>query len=113
MKTKGRNRPRLLLQGINYRPDVIGISKYNSETAEWFVGRGWDVLAVTAPPYYPAWARQAGYSYLQYKREYLDGVQIIRCPIYVPRKPSGLRRLLHLASYAATSFPSVLAASVS
>jgi len=113
MQTEDGKRPRLLLQGINYKPDLIGISKYNSETAEWFVQHGWDVLAVTAPPYYPSWARQPGYSFLRYQRERLDGVNVVRCPMYVPLAPSGSRRLAHLGSYAATSFPCVLAAAVS
>ena len=34
-----------------------------------------------------------------------DGVMVFRCPLWVPAKPSGLKRVLHLASFALSSFP--------
>src|SRR5439155_770941 len=33
---------------------------------------------------------------------------IIRCPLWVPKTQSGVRRLLHLASFAASSSPALL-----
>jgi colanic acid biosynthesis glycosyl transferase WcaI len=33
---------------------------------------------------------------------------VYRCPLWVPEKPSGLKRLLHLASFALSSFPVML-----
>ena len=32
-------------------------------------------------------------------------MEIVRCPIFVPRRPTGVRRILHLLTFAATSFP--------
>ena len=37
-----------------------------------------------------------------------NGVSVWRCPIWVPSKPSGIKRLLHLASFAFTSLPIML-----
>jgi len=37
-----------------------------------------------------------------------NGVTIYRCPVWVPARPSGLKRLLHLASFALSSFPVML-----
>ena len=33
---------------------------------------------------------------------------VYRCPLWVPAKPSGLKRVLHLASFALSSFPIML-----
>lgn len=64
---------------------------------------------VAAPPYYPAWAVGAGYSAWAWRREVWQGVNVWRCPVWVPVRPGGAKRLLHLASFALTSLPVVLA----
>lgn len=63
---------------------------------------------VTAPPYYPDWAVGAGYSARTWKRERWQGVDVWRCPLWVPTRPGGVKRLLHLASFALGSFPVML-----
>lgn len=100
--------PRLLIQGLNYAPDRIGIPKYTTEMAEWLVGRGWQVGVVTAAPYYPDWRIPPGYSGLRYARENRNGVGLVRCPFYVPARPTGTRRLLHLGSFALSAGPALL-----
>lgn len=99
---------RLLLYSINYAPEVTGIGKYNGEMCEWLAGRGHDIRVVTAPPYYPAWRVAEGYSVRSYRRERMAGVDVWRCPVWVPARPSGIKRLLHLASFAASSIPATL-----
>jgi len=42
-------------------------------------------------------------------REERAGVRVVRCPLYVPAKPGGYRRLLHLASFGAASLPALAA----
>ncbi|MDO8261645.1 MAG: glycosyltransferase WbuB [Gallionella sp.] len=37
-----------------------------------------------------------------------DGMVVYRCPLWVPLRPSGLKRVLHLASFALSSFPIML-----
>ncbi len=63
---------------------------------------------VTAPPYYQAWAVSPGFANA-YRTEQWQGVQVLRCPLWVPRQPGGAKRLLHLASYAVSSLPVMLA----
>lgn len=70
--------------------------------------RGHDVRVVAAPPYYPAWRVQKGYSARSYSREYLEGADVWRCPVWVPARPTGLKRIFHQASFAASSFPVML-----
>ena len=99
---------KVLIYGINFAPELTGIGKYSAEMAEWLRAQGHDVRVVTAPPYYPDWAVQAGYSASRYKQEAWRGVTVFRVPLWVPRKPSGLKRMLHLASFALSSIPVLL-----
>jgi colanic acid biosynthesis glycosyl transferase WcaI len=99
---------RLLLVAINYWPELTGIGKYTGEMAEWLVQQGVEVRVITAPPYYPAWSVDAGYSSWRYRREQMAGVDIVRCPLWVPARPTGLKRIIHLASFALTAFPVML-----
>ncbi len=96
---------KLLLYGLNYAPEPVGIGKYSGELAEWLAGRGHEVRVITAPPYFPQWRAVAN----RYRREQRRGVAIWRCPLWVPRLPSGLSRLIHLASFALSSLPVLLA----
>jgi len=96
-------RIRILVCGINYAPDLLGIAKYTAELCEALAVRGHEVRVTTAPPYYPSWQVQQPYKAWRYQRETRRGVKLHRVPIYVPNKPSGLRRVLHHASFAMTS----------
>ena len=96
---------RLLIYGINYKPELTGIGKYSGEMAEWLAARGYEVRVVTALPYYPQWQVLDGYNQYRYQRGSLDDVEVWRCPLWVPNRPSGLKRILHLASFAIFSFP--------
>jgi colanic acid biosynthesis glycosyl transferase WcaI len=105
---------RILLHGINFSPELTGIGKYTGDMAEWLAARGHAVRVVTAPPYYPAWRVGAGYRAWAWRRERRDfegggSLDVWRCPLWVPRRPGGLARLLHLASFALASLPVMLA----
>lgn len=94
---------RVLLTGLNYSPDLIGTGKYTGELGRWLSEAGHEVRVVTAPPYYPEWRIAEGYSRWRYSRKIDAGVVVWRCPMWVPKRPTGARRLLHLASFAATN----------
>lgn len=94
---------KLLVYGINYRPELTGIGKYSGEMVKWFVDNGLDVRVITAPPYYPAWKVASDYSGWKYTKEKHPEI-VYRCPLYVPNKPSTIKRLLHLSSFAFSSF---------
>jgi colanic acid biosynthesis glycosyl transferase WcaI len=124
---------RILIHGINYSPELTGIGKYTGEMAEWLAVRGHEVRVITAPPYYPEWKIGAGYRN-GWRREvgkvgspclcadrndkitdrhgalasHKESLKVYRCPLWVPAKPSGLKRLIHLASFALSSFPVML-----
>lgn len=94
---------KILVYGINYSPELTGIGKYTGEMVEWMVQQGHEVRVITAPPYYPEWQVGAKYSSWRYRRENGDAT-VWRCPLYVPKQPSTLKRLIHLGSFAFSSF---------
>lgn len=96
---------KILIHGINYSPEMTGIGKYTGEMAEWLAAAGHEVRVVTAPPYYPQWKIGAGYAAGQYQQQEIAGVRVWRAPLWVPAKPSGAKRLLHLMSFALSSLP--------
>ncbi|MGB4584768.1 MAG: glycosyltransferase WbuB [Rhodoferax sp.] len=123
---------KILLYGINFAPELTGIGKYTGEMAAWLAARGHQVRVVTAPPYYPAWKVGDGFRNgwttevmdcrgagaprnddepdpsLRAKRGNPGCLVVYRCPLWVPRQPGGLKRLLHLASFALSSLPVML-----
>jgi len=96
---------RILILGINYAPELTGIGKYTGEMAEWLAINGHEVKIVTTPPYYPSWKINKPYSPILYRKETINNVEVRRCPIYVPSKPSGIKRILHLTSFAISNLP--------
>jgi colanic acid biosynthesis glycosyl transferase WcaI len=100
---------KILLYSANYAPEPTGIGKYSGEMAAWLVGQGHQLRVVCAPPYYPGWRLQGADRWPHYRREQLQGVQVWRAPLWVPARPGGLARVLHLLSFALSSLPLVLA----
>lgn len=99
---------RILLYGLNFAPELVGIGRFTGEMAFHLFEHDFDVRVITAPPYYPAWRVAQGYSGWHYQRESIQGVEIIRCPLWVPKHPSKLKRLPHLLSLALSSFPVII-----
>jgi colanic acid biosynthesis glycosyl transferase WcaI len=73
--------------------------------AQWLVVQGHDVRVIAAPPYYPAWQVASAYRGRLFKQELLAGVGVWRAPLWVPRRPSGIARVLHLLSFGISSAP--------
>jgi len=84
---------------------LTGIGKYTGEMANWLSRQGHEVRVVTAPPYYPAWRVADDYCPWRYSKETMAGVDVWRCPLWVPKSPTGLKRLFHLLSFAVSSLP--------
>lgn len=99
---------KILLYGLNFAPELTGIGKYTGEMAQWLAERGHNVRVVTAPPYYPEWKVQAGYSSWRWRTDRGVQLQVWRCPLWVPAKAGGLKRILHLLSFGVSSLPVLL-----
>ena len=94
---------KILLKSLNYTPELTGIGKYNGEMCQAFADNGLDVTAIVAPPYYPQWQVSPGYRNFWYEKAQLEGVKLIRCPLYVPNNVTTIKRLIHLCSFAFTA----------
>jgi|SRR5579872_2408212 len=99
---------RLLVHTINYRPELTGIGKYTAEMCEWLAARGHEVTVVTPPPYYPSWHVAEPYRQWSYSTSAIEKVRVRRAPIWIPKRPGGLARVLYELSFAVLSFPLVL-----
>ena len=100
-----------LLIGYNFYPEPTGIGKYSGEMAYWLAKNGHDCTVITAYPYYPYWKIQEPYyekryGYTSERKEFASGgsLTIHRCPMYVPAKPSGMKRMLLDFSFLTSSF---------
>lgn len=96
---------RILIYSANFAPEPTGIGKYSGEMAWWLAEHGHDVRVVCAPPYYPAWQVDKGYRWPLYRRERWKGVDVWRTPLWVPKSPTGITRILHLLTFAISSLP--------
>jgi colanic acid biosynthesis glycosyl transferase WcaI len=102
---------RILLIGYNYFPEPTGIGKYSGEMIQWLAAAGYTCEVITAYPYYPFWKVQEPYYTKRYgyhteKQSFASGgsITIHRCPMYIPEKPSGLKRMLLDLSFSVSAF---------
>lgn len=96
---------KILIFGLNYAPELIGIGKYSGELGAWLSEHNHDVRVICAPPYYPGWEVNIGYQSWAYRVEVMGGVKVFRAPLYVPKKPNVFSRLFHLFSFSISSIP--------
>lgn len=94
---------KILVHGLNYAPEQVGIAVYTTGMAEALVRMGHEVRVVAGQPYYPAWRSMEGYGF-RFSQATKAGVRITRVPHYVPGRPTGARRVLHHLSFALSSF---------
>lgn len=99
---------RIHLLSLNYAPEQIGIGPYSAEMAEAFAAAGHHVTVSTAKPYYPAWKIDAGYDRPGAIDRVHNGVAIRHHDLYVPARPSGLKRVIHYLSFACRVMPHML-----
>src|ERR1044071_428438 len=95
---------RILVHGLNYAPEQVGIAVYTTGMAEALARMGHEVRVVSGQPYYPQWRVMAGHKAWVFSRCTSAGVEVVRVPHYIPRRPTGARRVLHHLSFAVSSF---------
>lgn len=96
---------RILFFGINYAPELTGIGKYTGEMGAWFARQGHDVHVITALPYYPEWEIHKTYKKKLWHTEVIEGVNIHRVPLYVPKDASSVKRIIHEFSFLVSTLP--------
>lgn len=104
----GDKRVKILVYGINFAPEPVGVGRFTGEMAAALKAAGHDVRVVTALPYYPAWKVTEGYAPHRYAFDTWQDIAVARAPLWVPFRPGGRKRVLHLLSFAITSLPLVV-----
>jgi colanic acid biosynthesis glycosyl transferase WcaI len=92
-----------LILSINYWPEVTGIGAFTTYRAEHLAAAGHSVEVCTAFPYYPNWKVAAEYRGKLASNEERKGVRIFRSYAYVPNPVTALKRIVHEASFIASS----------
>jgi len=95
---------RVLIYGLNFSPELTGAGKYTGEMARWIAFRGYGVSVISTPPYYPEWRLSSGWVSYRFYSSYEDGVHVLRTPVYIPRRVNSVSRIIHLLSFAISSF---------
>jgi len=93
---------KVAIVGINYAPELTGISVYTTGLAEFLVSRGLSVEVYTGFPYYPHWTKATQHRWALRARETVGGVSVRRHYLYVPARPTPIRRMLHELSFVAS-----------
>ncbi len=114
MKTSKKYK-KILLVGYNYAPEPTGIGKYSGEMIEWLARKGYHCTVITTYPYYPFWKVQQPYLknrfWYKHEKQMFDSggsIDVYRCPMFVPKNPSGLKRILLDASFFGSAFLQLL-----
>lgn len=94
---------RILLFSNLYSPEPSGVGPYSAGLAASLAEAGHEVSVICANPSYPHWKLYDGYRAWRGSRAVEDGVDVHRCPVYVPGRVGGLTRLLHYASFAVSA----------
>ena len=100
---------KLLVLGLNYAPEPVGIAPFTTGLAEGMAARGHEVTVVAGQPYYPQWRPYPGQpAHAEARVE--NGVSVVRVPHYIPHTPSLVRRLRHYLTFARAARGPLLAA---
>ena len=90
---------KISIVSINYAPEPTGIAVYTTGMAEYLVTRGHAVTVFTAFSYYPGWQKSNRDRSRVFASENINGVRVQRNYIYVPERPTALRRIVHELSF--------------
>ena len=106
----GRRGQRILILGLNYAPEIVGVGVYTAGLAEALAAEGHAVRVIAGQPYYPGWRVQAAYRWRGFTQRVENGVRVLRVPHYIPVQQSGGRRVAQHTSFAlAALLPALLA----
>ena len=89
---------KILIVGINYRPETTGIAPYTSDIAEHFAAAGHRVTVITGFAHYPAWRLERGERRMRATEE-RGGVRVLRRRHFVPETQSAFRRAAYEGTF--------------
>lgn len=101
---------KILIYGLNYWPEPVGVGKFTAEMAECLAAAGHRVSVITAPQHYPEWRIPPPYAGGARRRETTRGVQVTRAALWLPRRLTPLKRILACIGFACSSLVPLLKA---
>jgi colanic acid biosynthesis glycosyl transferase WcaI len=93
---------KVLIIGINYRPELTGIGPYTADLAEYLARRGDDVTVIAGLPHYPGWRLFGDKPRRLISEEHIDDVRVVRAAQYIPARQDAVRRALYEATFGLT-----------
>lgn len=100
---------KILIYGLNYTPELVGVGTFTGQMAEWLTTRGHQVQVITTAPHYPDWRFKLGEGG-GYTTEHMGGVSVSRCPMWLPEQITPLRRILACCTFVLSSIPVLIRA---
>jgi colanic acid biosynthesis glycosyl transferase WcaI len=100
---------RLVVWGINYAPEVVGIAPHNVALCEFARQVGHDVEMVTTFRYYPEWKKRPEDKGRVFRTDVINDVPVHRCWHYVPERATALKRIIHEGTFVLFSTLRILA----
>ena len=95
---------KVLVVGINYAPEKTGIAPVVKQRCEYLNQHGHEVQVCTGMPYYPDWKIDDRYRGKWWWRETMNGIEVRRAWLWVPREVTAKKRILHEASFIVSAF---------
>ncbi|WP_164510803.1 WcaI family glycosyltransferase [Nonlabens xiamenensis] len=90
---------------LNFYPEDTAIGLYSTQMVDQLLDAGASVNVVTAFPYYPQWKIAQTYqNHPNYVQDEYNNASVYRYKLYVPKKPTFLKRVLHILSFTKGSF---------
>ncbi len=102
----------ILFIGINFFPEPTGIGKYSGEMVAWLAESEIKVEVITGFPYYPNWQLANKFNWYKTDLVFESKVKVHRCPLYVPKKPTGIKRIFQELTFLMSSLPKVIYLSI-
>jgi len=94
---------RILVTSLIFHPDHSGIALYSSDFAFYAAEQGHEVEVITGYPFYPKWQKRKEDRYKLFSTETVKNVKIRRGYIYVPKKPTTVKRVLQEFTFLASA----------
>jgi putative colanic acid biosynthesis glycosyltransferase WcaI len=102
------SRAKILIHGMNFAPEPLGIGRYTGELAAYLAAQGEAVEVVTSVPHYPGWRVRPPYRPWRYVAENSAGVRVIHCPLVLHSSGRGIWRLIAPLTFAISAAPVVI-----
>lgn len=90
---------KILTISLYFHPDHTGIANYANGFAIAAQNQGHEVEVITGFPFYPSWMKRKQDRFTLFRTEKLDSIKIFRSFLYVPARPSTVKRVLQELSF--------------